>query len=71
MNTPPLAVALLVAGLLAAGIGLLVSVLTARRRSDERTGPRRRTDVGFAGMVIGLVLAMVGSGDWVYLLLSS
>lgn len=71
MNTPPLAVALLIGGLVAAAVGLTVSVVTAGRRSAEAAGPRGRADLGFVGMVLGLVVAIVGSGDGVYLLLTS
>jgi len=70
VNTPPLAVALLAGGLLAAVTGLLVSVLTAGRRYTGGDGPPGWTDLGFVGMVIGLVVAILGSGDWVFLLLT-
>jgi len=71
MNTSVLAVALLAAGLLAAVTGLLVSVLIARRRVAEGTAPRERADLGFVVMIGGLAVAMIGAGDWVFLLLTA
>jgi hypothetical protein len=71
MNTPVLAVALLAVGLLAAVVGLIVSVLAARRRLAAGTGSRERVDPGYVVMIVGLALAILGGGDWVFLLLTS
>jgi hypothetical protein len=71
MNTSQLAVALLAAGLLAAASGLLVSVLAARRRFAAGIGPRERADVGFVVMIVGLAVAIIGGGDFVFLLLTA
>lgn len=71
MNTPLLAVVLLAAGALAAVVGLVVSVLMARRRLEEGTGPRERTDPGFVVMITGLAVAIIGGGDSVFLLLTA
>lgn len=71
MNTPVLAVALLAAGVLAAVVGLVVSVLMARRRLEKGTGPRERADPGFVVMITGLAVAIIGGGDSVFLLLTA
>jgi hypothetical protein len=71
MNTPVLAVALLAAGVLAAVVGLVVSVLMARRRLGEGTGPRERADLGFVVMITGLAVAIIRGGDSVFLLLTT
>lgn len=71
MGTPALAVALVGAGIVAAFLGLLISMVRSRHRHVVESGPAVHADAGLVVLVSGLVVAILGAGDWVFLLLTS
>lgn len=71
MGSPLLASVVSGAGLVVALLGLLVGVLMSRRRRPMQPGNAGRIDPWFTLMVAGLVVVILGAGDWVMLALTA
>jgi hypothetical protein len=71
MGTPALAAVLVVVGIVAALVGLVFSVLMSQRRPAAGPSPALHTDPGLVVVVSGLVVAIFGAGDWVFMVLTT
>ena len=69
VNSPGLAIAIMVAGVLAALVGAAMSARAARRAVAE-DGPTARSDIAVAVLVFGIAAVLFGAGDMAYLLLA-
>ena len=71
MGSPALAAAVFGAGLVAAVLGMVISIATARRRRLFASGVGLRVDGGLVVLVTGLVVTILGAGDLAFLLLTA